>query len=310
LMVQQLGFATLRDAFMFANSQQEVESLDLNKRVKGIIARKLEEYKQWKKYSQIELTKRRNIEKAYLKSQVESLKLYTKWAKPYLAAAQKLGFKDSSSPHIVSSFNNMELKLSIFGKKEVKPSSVYDRYSNLKLDQKYYACIEVEFKFRSIPQSIRTAGANQYIHTGTTSITFKPYAFSGEEIEAIEKQELYEDMDIVENLTDVSLKELQAELDFYLTDKEEEEKQTKESEKLRKKNKRKDALKSPFGRLPEGFSDMMDPIINGVKHFPIFNAGKTNYASSLVQGKAKETALKSTLVMYDVYKKTHGMLSW
>lgn len=310
LMVQQLGFATLRDAFMFAKSQEDVNSLDLNKRVKGILARKLQEYEQWKKYSEIELKKRRNIEKAYLKSQVESLKLYTKWAKPYLKAAQKLGFRDFNSPHIVSAFNNMEMELSLFGKKEVRPSQVFERYSSLKLDQKYYACIEVHFRFRSIPQSVRSAGSTQYIHTGTTSITFNAYAFSDEELSEIEKQELYEDMDIVENLTDVSLKELQEELDFYLKDKDKEQEQQKEAEKLKKKNKRKEILKSPFGRLPEGFRDMVEPIGKAVKNFPLFSGGAKGYTSSLVLDKAKETALKSIIVMYDVYKKAHGMLSW
>ncbi len=316
LMVQQLGFATLRDAFMFINLDPEnvdsgaVAKLDLNKRVKGILERKYQEYQHWKKYSETELTKRRNIEKAYLKSQVESLKLYTKWAKPYLKAAQKLGFRDFNSPHIVSAFNNMEMELSLFGKKEVRPSQVYERYSSLKLEQKYYACIEVHFRFRSVPQSVRSAGSTQYIHTGTTAITFKAYAFSDEELQEIEKQELYEDMDIVENLTDVSLKELQEELDFYLKDKDKEQQQQKEAEKLKKKNKRKEMLKSPFGRLPEGFRDMVDPIGKAVKNFPLFSGGAKGYASSLVLDKAKETALKSIIVMYDVYKKAHGMLSW
>lgn len=317
LMVQQLGFATLRDAFMFINPDPSeidmgaVEKLDLNKRVKGILKRKYEEYAHWKDFSQKELSKRRNIEKAYLKSQVESLKLYTKWAKPYLRAAQKLGFRDLGSPHIVAAFNNMEMELSIFGKREVKPVAVFEHYTKLKLDKKYYACIEVDFHFRSVPQSLRGAGATQYIHTGTTKIVFRAYAFSADEIEEIEKQELYEDMDIVENLTDVSLKELQEELDSYLKDKSEEEKKAKEAERLKKRNKRKEILKSPFGRLPEGFRDMMDPIVKGVKNFNVFSATSSKkYVGALVLDRARDTALRHILVMYDVYKKAHGMVTW
>lgn len=56
---------------------------------------------------------------------------------------------------------------------------------------------------------------------------------------------------------------------------------------------------------------MMDPILKGAKNFIPFGGGSVKkYAESLVLEKAKDMALKNTLVIYDVYKKTHGMLSW
>ena len=54
----------------------------------------------------VTLTSENNIEKAYLKSQIDSMKLYTKWARPYLRAAQQLGMKDFNSPHIVRFYQN------------------------------------------------------------------------------------------------------------------------------------------------------------------------------------------------------------
>src|SRR3989344_4020102 len=150
-----------------------IDNYDLNSRVKVILKRKFQEYNEWRKYSGDELRKRYNIEKAYLKSQVESLKLYTKWARPYLIAAQKLRMREFNSPDIVNTFNNMQMEISLFGKKEVKPESVFEKYKKIKFKNKYYSCLEVEFKFRTVPQSLRTAAGSQYVHAGTTDMFFR-----------------------------------------------------------------------------------------------------------------------------------------
>ena len=42
------------------------------------------------------------------------LRIYIKWIKPYLKAAQKLGMKEFNTPDIVASFNNMQIQLSLF----------------------------------------------------------------------------------------------------------------------------------------------------------------------------------------------------
>src|SRR3989338_959588 len=117
-MAQQLQFVTLRDAYMALKNLEEIEKADLNDRVKRILKIKIEEYLKWKEYSEKELRNRYNIEKAYLKSQVASLKLYASWTKPYLVAAKKLDMKiaDMSNVNIVSVFNNMEIELELAGK--------------------------------------------------------------------------------------------------------------------------------------------------------------------------------------------------
>src|SRR3989344_7557519 len=72
MLAQDLQFVTLRDAFMIAKSAEDVEKLDLNDRVKRILKPRIEEFLEWKKRSEAELKKRYEIEKSYLKNQLNS----------------------------------------------------------------------------------------------------------------------------------------------------------------------------------------------------------------------------------------------
>ena len=65
------------------------------------------------------------LEKTYLKSQVDSLKLQARWAKPYLKAAQQLEMNEElgARPDLVNMFNTIILELTLMGK---SPISVKD----------------------------------------------------------------------------------------------------------------------------------------------------------------------------------------
>ena len=86
----QAGFVTLLDAFLAVKDEKDVDKIDLNERVKRILKPRVQEFNTWLNQSESELKKRYEIEKTYLKSQVNSLKLYARWAKPYLMAANEL----------------------------------------------------------------------------------------------------------------------------------------------------------------------------------------------------------------------------
>ncbi|MBI2670480.1 hypothetical protein HYX18_00670 [Candidatus Woesearchaeota archaeon] len=304
VLTQQLQFFTLRDAFFAAKSVNDARDLDLNDRVKRILIRKLSEFYDWKQLSEQEIRKRYSIELQYLKTQVDSLKLYTKWARPYLRAAQQLRMKEFNSPDLVAAFDNMIMELRLFGKKEVKPMSVYEEYQRIKFGKKYYACIEINFKFRTIPQALRTQQGSQYVHTGTTEMTFKAFTFSDDELNELEAQELYEDMDLVEQLTSVSLKALQEDIKEFLNEKKEEKKEEKKKPLFA-------VPKIPVLSALKGFWDALKNINKGLmEFFKLQGPEKYTYETKQVKKKAEETALKNVFVVYDVYKKTHGMLSW
>ena len=302
---QQLQFYTLRDAFFAVNSLSDIgKEFELNDRVQRILQRKLADYFAWKTNSEQELRKRYNIELHYLKSQVDSLKLYTKWARPYLRSAQQLRMKEFNSPDLVNAFDNMVMELKLFGKKEIKPVSVYEEYDKIKFEKKFYSCVEVHFKFRTIPQALRTQQGNQYVNSGNTEMTFRSFVLTDEEIKELEAQELYEDMDVVEQLTNVSLKELEKDLDEFLNPEKE-----KKAEEAQKKKQKTPAM--PLFSAFSGFFDAAKSVNKGfMSMFNLGNMGKYGYQTEQIRRKAQETALKNTFVVYDVYKKTHGMLAW
>jgi len=104
------GFNTLIDAFLVVNSDEEIKKLDLNQIVKRILKPRLNDFNIWLKESKSELQKRFDIEKTYLRSQVNSLKIYSRWAKPYLKAAQELEMSGNSrNPALVKMFNTLLL---------------------------------------------------------------------------------------------------------------------------------------------------------------------------------------------------------
>lgn len=302
LLTQDLQFVTLRDAFMEAKNEKDTNKMDLNKRVKGILKRKIHEYSKWRDFSEKELRKRFEIERSYLKVQVDSLRLYTKWARPYFRAAQKLGMNEAAfrtsaglpSPDVVAAFNNMQMQLTLFGKKEVKPGTVFKSYKASKFARKYYACVEVEFGFRTVPQSYRTQTGSHYVHAGTISMTMRPYVFSDADLKDLEMHELYQDMEVVEHLTEVSLKELQEDIDHFLNPPQE--------------KKKKPMFEMPFGSVFRGFKEMIGPIGTGAKGF--VPKSEKGYKVNKIRAAAGEAALTSCLVLYDVFKKAHKMVTW
>ena len=120
----QAGFQTLMQAFLAVNNIADVDKVDLNDIVKRILRPRIQEFNIWLDQSGKELKKRYEIEKSYLRSQVNSLKLYSRWAKPYLKAAQALEMKESGrNPALVKTFNTILLELTLLGKNKIDVKS-------------------------------------------------------------------------------------------------------------------------------------------------------------------------------------------
>ena len=153
--LNQPNFVTLIDGFLAANSVKDVEKMDLNERVKRILKPRVAEFLEWKKRSEIELRKRYEIEKSYLRTQVNSIKMYSRWAKPYLRAASSLEMKEyNRKPELVNAFSTLFLELAIFGKNELKIINVlanknlpveFKRLEKKKSLRKYFSCVLVDF---------------------------------------------------------------------------------------------------------------------------------------------------------------------
>ena len=73
--------------------------------------------------SEKELRKRYEIEKIYLKSQVNTVQLYARWLKPYLQASGSLEQRAESTAAIVNNFNTTFIRASVLmGYSEYDPS--------------------------------------------------------------------------------------------------------------------------------------------------------------------------------------------
>jgi len=313
---QQGAFVTLLNAFLAVTSIEEVDKLDLNEIVKRILKQRIEEFDIWRKMSKTELTKRYNIEKAWLKSQVDSLKLYSSWAKPYFVAAEQLKSSTSlsNSAALVKSFNTNLMQLTILKSKGIKVAdSVISRDlppGFEKLDKKgavrkYNSCMLIDFKFRGIPQRVD----QHYAFGGKADVSFSGYALTDEELAEFKKRvsesDLQDALKLVDNVTESSLKEIQDDITYFLGDKEREE------EKKEEKKEETSTGENPFTALiGKGTFWGKEEKKEAKPKDSLSSLYKTeNYAEKTIRDMATLGARKSIFVVYDIYKKAHGMAS-
>jgi hypothetical protein len=315
------GFVTLLDAFLVAKDEKDVDKLDLNDRVKRILKPRIFEFNNWLKQSEQELRKRYEIEKTYLKSQVSSLKLYSRWAKPYLKAATDLEQKNMGrTPDFVKTFDTIILELTLLGKNQINPGELAlqgefprdfakESYSK-KFKRKYYSCILVDFRFRGIPQKVSQQG--HYAFGGRVEVSFKAYALNEDELKALEKEieksDVGDVLQLIEGTTKESLGQLQDEIDFYLNEPEEEEKKEKSGNVLRD-------LFEPFSALLGAYDKPEKPkekkSDDKKPKNEIVKIDSDNwYETEFFRKTAAKSAIDTAYSLFDLYKKAHGMPSY
>lgn len=312
----QSGFATLIDAFLASKNEEDAKQLDLNERVKRILLPRINEFNIWLKQSEQELRKRYELEKTYLKSQVNSLKLYARWAKPYLKAAHDLENKElGREPALVKTFNTILLELVLIGKRElnIQDAALEDllpkefaKEKFAKKFRKYYSCIFVEFTFRGIPQ--RVSQQAHFTFGGKADVTFKAYAMNEDELKKLDKELDKSDMDdvlkLIHGATDESLKQMQDEINFFLEEKDKKEDENKSKDQsnpflalfgMYDKPEKKEAPK----KKEENKQDQDKPIKKD-------DWIEKTHLRPLAEEVAKATAMQ----LFDIYKKAHQMASF
>jgi hypothetical protein len=309
MLAQDLQFVTIRDAFMIVNSLEEVKKIDLNDRVKRILEPRLQEFLKWKELSETEIRKRFEIEKSYLKSQINSLKLYTRWAKPYLRTASQLENRDlSKSPDLVTAFNTVILQLTLLAKldykyKEAAANKELPAFlKNKDLKRKYYSCILVTFMFRGIPQRF---GQN-YVFGGRVEVEFRAFALNEDELkmlnQKLEESDLNDGLKLAEGMTGEALEQMKSDIEYFLTSKEEKQKMEKESKSSGDIN--------PFFALL-GFGEKKDKEKKkkDKEEEKIKEVKSDSYIEGVVRKGAQITANQGCFNTWDVYKKGHDMAS-
>lgn len=320
LAFSQAAFATLIDAFMLSDSLKHLEQMDLNERVKNILRQRYIEFESWKELSEVELTKRFNLQKAWLKSQVDSIKMYTRWAKPYLVAAEQLRMEggDRYNADVINVFNTILLQLTLIAYKELNTNDegaareIPEEFKYPK--KKVYTCILVDLKFRGIP---RTTGQH-YVFGGRATITFNAYGLTKEEMDMvkyeIDKSDFTESLKLVSGMTLESLNQIQDDIDEFLLGKKPKEKEKAKSStaevnpfsallgisgKVKKQEKIEETSAETAEKKKKEKYDELEK--KGLK--------KDNYELRVIRELAEYRARIGAFNFYDIYKKAHGMAS-
>jgi hypothetical protein len=308
----QAGYQTLIDAFLVSKDEKDVENLDLNDRVKRILKPRIREFIIWTQESEKELKKRYELEKTYLKSQVNSLKLYSRWARPYLKAASDLESKEKGrEPALVKIFNTIILELTLLGKnkldirEEAAKGNLPKDFSKPRflknLKRNYYSCVLVDFIFRGIPQRISQQA--HYAFGGKAEVTFKAYSLNDDEInkliEQLDKSEMGDVLGLIEGTTTESLGQLEEEINFFLEEKKEDEKKRARDES------------NPFLALIGRYEQPETKTKSKEKEKKEIIVSKDDWIEeNHLRPLAAENAKERIFDMFDLYKKSHGMASY
>ncbi|MEK6800792.1 MAG: hypothetical protein AABY05_02565 [Nanoarchaeota archaeon] len=247
---QNFDYVTIIDAFMTAGSSEDVEKLDLNDRVKKILQQRLPEFLKWTEESEKELNKRFEIEKIYLKSQVNSLRLYSRWLKPLLRSARSLEQNMNSNSSLVNFFNTSLFELVLLGKGRYDPKDDVSRdelpkvFLNLKT-RKYTPIVLVELSFRSIPDKVDQRGG--YMFRGRADISFSSFALNEDELsvlkQEIEKDDMGDVLKLIMGSTSDSLDQINSDIENLIGGK----------DQGKKENKEESGDVNPFSALFSGF---------------------------------------------------------
>ena len=305
------GFQTLIDAFLAAKDEKDIDKIDLNDRIKRILKPRVQEFNIWLSESEKELRKRYELEKTYLKSQVNSLKLYSRWARPYLKSASELEQKERfREPALVKTFDTIILELTLLGKNKFDIADAASKgdvpadFSKPKflktVKRNYYTCILVDFTFRGIPQRVPQQG--HYTFGGRAEVTFKAYVLNDDEIKKFEeefsKSEVNDVLSLIEGTTTESIGQLEGDINEFLEEKPKgEEKKSPESS-------------NPFIALIGGYEKKPETSKKKDEQKNIIVQPDSWIEKTHFRPLVAEAAKTKVFDIFDIYKKSHGMVSF
>jgi len=316
----QPGFVLLRSAFMYADEKgdRDVRHMDLNDMAKRILIPRVQEFYDWVNLSYDELAKRYEIQKSYLKSQVATLKLYSRWVTPYLRAAEQLRMKENTEPGLVSVFGAMILELSLLGKRKIdvvsearaKNLPPYFAKTKVKIRDTWQV-LTVDFKFRTYPTQAAP-------HTGKVEISFKAYALNEDELLLFEKlrenDTIKSILQVSEVVSEETLAQLEKDIETYAG----------EGEKVKPKQKTlfEDLYKAITGKFvpqtrtqsekakKEKAAKEKKEIEDKKKKLAEEGIREDNYEESVVRKFAEINAAEFAFKAYDIFKKSQRMASF
>ncbi|MFH1212386.1 MAG: hypothetical protein V1659_05690 [Candidatus Woesearchaeota archaeon] len=315
---QQVGFSILPDLFFNTFRDKEgtiydgekrvtamVDALDFNSSVKNLLKRKLYAYVNWKAKTEKELESRRKFTVRHLRQHWNTIKMYMAWVKPYLKNINRLSMmeKHHDSPDLISAFEGSMLEIELMGVKPKKGD--------------FHPVVIATYDLRTRPtMSFSTEYQRGPIHLGKTTMTFRSYAWTEEQVKKYSEMRKFEDIEllgVVDGTVQAAMDSLGDELEKYLKEAEEEiapkkvEEKKEEKKAAKKKMTWEDSMAGPFIDVFRGFWELFNlviPISGGGKKakLPVFSKDDKKAAA--------EEADKAAWAVYNIYKKTHGLIAW
>ncbi|MFH1972011.1 MAG: hypothetical protein ABIJ18_00875 [archaeon] len=309
-MATKLGFVTLPDLFFAINPhgmtpEEQQQNLtktiakirkekEINKKVTDALSKKLTQYYTWKSKTYQEMQHTWKFRIKNLRQHYNVIRLYMSWLKPYLTTLKQLQMKqDVNSPDLISAFETSKLEMELLG--------VITR----KKTDKFHPCVLVKFLYTTRPDLTYTSsGQKQPTHAGLTHVWVQPYIATDEEIdfykEYTEKELLKYftggEFDMIQGIED-AMSSLGTDVEEYLR-----EAETGKREKEEVKKETNDNFFEPFTALLSSFS-MFVPDLKKKE-------GEKEWSPVEIKEnrkKAEKTASGRAWLLYDVYKKAHGM---
>src|ERR1043166_3442970 len=133
---------------------------------------------------------RTEVERALLKSKVETLKLYAHWLGPYLKQARQLEPRSSGQASLVNLFNTDAAEITLVAKKKYPVKEDVDQGELPKMFLKarcrdYFSILIIEFKLRAAPE--RTS-PGAYGYRGRVELILTSYALSDDELAVLRRE--------------------------------------------------------------------------------------------------------------------------
>ncbi len=245
-----------------------------------------------------------------MKSQVNSLKLYSKWAKPYLKAASQLQQKaigGERQPALVTAFNTILLELTLLGKKKididlaVANNDLPESFRGKKMKRDYYSCVLADFYFRGIPQR----AGKHYVFGGYAEVTFKAYALNDDELKMLDQKldesDLKEVLQLVSGATTESLEQIEEDIKEFIEEEKEEAEKKLEGEDV-----------NPFVALlgigKKTGKEEKAAVEEEIKKISTIRAD--TWMESLIREYGEDDAKDKCFTIFDAYKKAHNMASY
>lgn len=301
----QVGFVTLPDLFFEVDVHEAKDANDVekevdklkeafNRKIREVLGRKLAQYIFWRDKTYDELLKGQRFKLKYMRQHYHVIRLYLNWLRPYLKNIQRLQMQGTEKYDIVAAFETSKIELEILGiKKQYEAEGEYGKET--KEFKEFFPVVRVQFNYVAMPEiAFQAEGQRGAIHRGRTVIIIDAFVATKEDLEEYEKKIEGEDLELL-TAVDESILALRDDLEKYLIKAE----QVKKIEEEKKEEKG-GSVFAPFKHLFLGFRDLA-----GIPT----KERKTKSKHLSEKKEAEDIAKTDAYLIYNIYKKTHGMFT-